>query len=653
MEHVLDDGMSRSMSKPQKQSISLSDINEPQDLRALDVPALVELAVQIRELLVTIAATKGGHFAPSLGTVELTLALHYVFDTPNDLLVWDVGHQAYVHKLLTGRREQLSTIRQYNGLSGFLKRSESPYDTFGAGHASTAPSAALGMATACALQGRRRKTIAVIGDGAMTGGLAFEALNNAGAQGRDMVVVLNDNAMSISPNVGAVAHYLTSLTTHPYYRRMKEEIATVLSKLPQVGGQVRELAKRLEHGIKGALVPGALFESLGFRYLGPIDGHDLTEMVDVMQRVKEESGPVLLHVLTHKGKGYAPAEADPLKWHGVTPFDPQTGRTVAPTAPKSPLPSYTQAFGQAVVDLATRHDDVIAITAAMSPGTGLTKFEETFPKRFFDVGIAEGHGVTFAAGLATQGLRPVCAIYSTFLQRAFDHIIHDVAIQELPVIFALDRGGVVGADGPTHHGCFDLAYLRLIPGMVVSAPRDADELADLLETAYAHTTGPFAIRYPREDSPRPRTRAPKVLPIGSWELVVPGNRELTFLAVGTMLPLAEAVAERLRGQGLDPTVVNARFVKPMDLAILREIDRDARLVVTLEEGTLRGGFGSGVHETSVEQGLSISARLMSCGISDEFVTHGSRQELLRDLRLTVEDVSADVLSRWSKLDPAR
>jgi 1-deoxy-D-xylulose-5-phosphate synthase len=653
MEHVLDDGMSRSMSKPQKQSISLSDINEPQDLRALDVPALVELAVQIRELLVTIAATKGGHFAPSLGTVELTLALHYVFDTPNDLLVWDVGHQAYVHKLLTGRREQLSTIRQYNGLSGFLKRSESPYDTFGAGHASTAPSAALGMATACALQGRRRKTIAVIGDGAMTGGLAFEALNNAGAQGRDMVVVLNDNAMSISPNVGAVAHYLTSLTTHPYYRRMKEEIATVLSKLPQVGGQVRELAKRLEHGIKGALVPGALFESLGFRYLGPIDGHDLTEMVDVMQRVKEESGPVLLHVLTHKGKGYAPAEADPLKWHGVTPFDPQTGRTVAPAAPKSPLPSYTQAFGQAVVELATRHDDVIAITAAMSPGTGLTRFEETFPKRFFDVGIAEGHGVTFAAGLATQGLRPVCAIYSTFLQRAFDHIIHDVAIQELPVIFALDRGGVVGADGPTHHGCFDLAYLRLIPGMVVSAPRDADELADLLETAYAHTTGPFAIRYPREDSPRPRTRAPKVLPIGSWELVVPGNRELTFLAVGTMLPLAEAVAERLRGQGLDPTVVNARFVKPMDLAILREIDRDARLVVTLEEGTLRGGFGSGVHETSVEQGLSISARLMSCGISDEFVTHGSRQELLRDLRLTVEDVSADVLSRWSKLDPAR
>jgi 1-deoxy-D-xylulose-5-phosphate synthase len=653
MEHVLDDGMSRSMSKPQKQTISLSDINEPQDLRALDVPALVELAVQIRELLVTIAATKGGHFAPSLGTVELTLALHYVFDTPNDLLVWDVGHQAYVHKLLTGRREQLSTIRQYNGLSGFLKRSESPYDTFGAGHASTAPSAALGMATACALQGRRRKTIAVIGDGAMTGGLAFEALNNAGAQGRDMVVVLNDNAMSISPNVGAVAHYLTSLTTHPYYRRMKEEIATVLSKLPQVGGQVRELAKRLEHGIKGALVPGALFESLGFRYLGPIDGHDLTEMVDVMQRVKEESGPVLLHVLTHKGKGYAPAEADPLKWHGVTPFDPQTGRTVAPAAPKSLLPSYTQVFGQAVVELATRHDDVIAITAAMSPGTGLTKFEETFPKRFFDVGIAEGHGVTFAAGLATQGLRPICAIYSTFLQRAFDHIIHDVAIQELPVIFALDRGGVVGADGPTHHGCFDLAYLRLIPGMVVSAPRDADELADLLETAYAHTTGPFAIRYPREDSPRPRTRAPKVLPIGSWELVVPGNRELTFLAVGTMLPLAEAVAERLRGQGLDPTVVNARFVKPMDLAMLREIDRDARLVVTLEEGTLRGGFGSGVHETSVEQGLSISARLMSCGISDEFVTHGSRQELLRDLRLTVEDVSADVLARWSKLDPAR
>ncbi len=645
MDYVLDDGLSRPVSDAAKRKALLSHIDDPADLRRLEVADLVELAREVREYLVKIAAEKGGHFSSSLGTVELTLALHYVFDTPRDLLVWDVGHQAYVHKMLTGRRDRLTTIRQYGGLSGFLKRSESPYDTFGAGHASTGPSAAVGMATAAALKKEKRKVVAVIGDGAMTGGLAFEALNNAGSLESDLIVILNDNAMSISPNVGAVAHYLTSLTTHPYYRRMREEIYSVISKLPRVGEKMGEFGRRLERGIKDALVPGALFESLGFHYHGPIDGHDLTEMIDVLKRLKTQGGPILLHVLTHKGKGYAPAEADPLKWHGVTPFDPATGKTIAGPAPAVKPLSFTQAFGDAIVDLAERHPDVVAITAAMAPGTGLTKFEEKFPDRFFDVGIAEGHGVTFAAGLATQGIRPVCAIYSTFLQRAFDHIVHDVATQHLPVIFALDRGGVVGADGPTHHGCFDLSYLRLIPSMVVAAPKDADELADLLETAYAHTEGPFALRYPREDSPTARQRAPQVLPIGSWETIEEGDWGVTLLAVGTMNSVARQTAEKLRQLGHSPTVINARFIKPLDLGLLKQAAVRAKLIVTIEEGTIRGGFGSGVHEASVEHRLGLSERLLHIGLPDEFVTHGSRQELLRDTGLTADAVLANILKR--------
>lgn len=653
MEHVFDDGMTMGRAASSDRRVRLSGVHSPADVRGLDVPELVDLCAQIRQFLIATAAHKGGHFAPSMGTVELTVALHTVFDTPNDQLVWDVGHQAYVHKVLTGRQDAFPGLREYKGLSGFLKRSESAYDSFGAGHASTAVSAAFGMAVARDQKGGKEKVIAVIGDGAMTGGLAFEALNNAGAAGRDMLVVLNDNAMSISPNVGAVAHYLTSLTTHPYYQRMKQDIATVLGRLPKIGGPVGELARRMGQGIKGALVPGALFEALGFHYLGPIDGHDMAELVTVLRKIRDQhSGPVLLHVLTHKGKGYAPAEADPLKWHGVTPFDPATGRTIAGAKPAVvELPSYTNVFGDALVDLARRHADVVALTAAMGPGTGLTKFQDTFPERYFDVGIAEGHGVTSAAGMAARGLRPVCAIYSTFLQRAFDHIIHDVSLQDLPVIFALDRGGLAGADGPTHHGCFDLTYLRLIPDMVVAAPKDADELADLLETAYAHTTGPFALRYPRDNSPQPRTRAPQVLPIGTWEVLDDEARDaggaaprVVLLAVGTMVETARTVARGLRGQGIATRVVNARFVKPLDLELLRA-QAGAELVVTLEENTLRGGFGSAVHEASVEHGLGLSGRLLHLGLPDRYITHGSRKELLQEIGLTAPQVEAAVRAR--------
>ena len=629
----------------------LASINDPADLRGLAVPELVELAAEVREFLIKSVAHHGGHFASSLGVVELTIALHYVFDTPRDLLVWDVGHQAYVHKMLTGRRDRFPTLRQYDGMSGFLKRDESEYDAFGAGHASTAPSAALGMAAGRDLKGERgRKVVAIIGDGSMTGGLAFEALNNAGASHRDLIVVLNDNAMSISPNVGAVAHYLTTLTTHPYYQRMKGEIARVLGKLPpKVGAPVGEMARRTLQSVKGALVPGALFEALGFDYFGPIDGHDMAALVGVLKKVKERSAsePVLLHVLTHKGKGYAPAEANPLKWHGVTPFDPATGKPLAAPKPADATtpPSYTNAFGDALVDLAGRRKDVVAITAAMCPGTGLPKFQEKFPERFFDVGIAEGHAVTFAAGMATQGTRPFCAIYSTFLQRAFDHIFHDVSLQRLPVVFCLDRGGIAGADGPTHHGCYDLTYMRLIPEMVVAAPKDADELADLLETAYARTDGPFSIRYPRDNSPSPRTREPRVLPIGSWELLEEGDGSVALLAVGTMVETAKAAAKELRAAGHSPTVVNARFVKPLDVAMLRRLVPGARLVATLEENTVRGGFGAAVCEACVEEGIPLAAPPLIFGIPDRFVAHGSRKQLLDEIGLSSGAVAARLLDK--------
>ena len=650
MEHIYENGIrvARETSRDDARRVLLEDIDDPSDLRHLSIEQLEDLAGQIREFLVDLAASRGGHFASSLGAVELTLAVHYVYETPKDRVIWDVGHQAYVHKLITGRRDRLHTIRQYGGLSGFLKRSESPYDVFGAGHASTAPSAAFGFCTAQDLLGRAdQRTVAIIGDGAMTGGLAFEALNNAGSTDRDFLVILNDNAMSISPNVGAVAHYLTTLTTHPYYRRMKSDIYHVLEKLPRVGGSMSEFARRFERGVKGALVPGALFQALGFHYLGPIDGHDLDELVPVLQKIRARrgEGPVLLHVLTHKGKGYGLAEKDPLKWHGVKPFDRETGRARAAGAKGAP--SWTEVFSEAILDAAERHERLVAITAAMAPGTGLSGFRERFPARFFDVGIAEGHGVTFACGLAAEGLRPVCAIYSTFLQRAFDMLIHDCALQRLPVIFALDRGGLVGADGPTHHGTFDLAYLRMIPGMVVAAPKDADELADLLETALHHD-GPFALRYPRDQVPEPRSREPRILPIGRWELLHEGDGAVALLAVGSMVGVALDAAGRLAGQGIDATVVNARFVKPIDEEMLAGLASRVDLIVTLEEGVRAGGFGSAVQEAMLDRQPEARARLVVRAIGDRFVEHGSREQLLADVGLTAEATADVVLAALGK-----
>jgi 1-deoxy-D-xylulose-5-phosphate synthase len=617
----------------------LSRIDSPEDLRDLTLPQLESLCGEIRDLLVRVLAEKGGHFAPSMGVVELTVALHHVFDTPRDRIVWDVGHQAYVHKILTGRRDRLPTIRQYGGLSGFLKRSESEYDTFGAGHASTAVSAALGMATARDLSGAGHQVVAVLGDGAMTGGLAYEALNNAGASGAPLLVILNDNAMSISPNVGAIAHYLTTLTTNPYYRRMKDEVYRVLGKVPSVGEPVGELARRVEAGIKGALVPGALFQSLGFAYYGPIDGHDLEEVVTVLSKLRQDlRGPTLLHVMTHKGKGYAPAEADPDGYHGVTPFDPATGATRKKPASPTAGPSYTSVFGKAMVEQCRRRPEVVGITAAMLGGTGLKALKEAVPDRCFDVGIAEGHGVTFAAGLAAEGFRPVCAIYSTFLQRAFDHIVHDVAIQGLPVIFALDRAGLVGADGPTHHGALDLSYLRCVQGMVVAAPRDADELNDLLETALEYRDGPFAFRYPRGSSPRPATRAPRVLPIGSWEQLREGDGSVALVAVGSMVPIAERAAVLLGERGVRPAVVNGRFVKPADGAMLDRLARDCRVLVTLEDNVLTGGFGSGVDEHFRRPGAPVPPRLIHLGLPDRFVSHGTQAELLEEVGLSPQRI---------------
>ncbi len=627
----------------------LDGISSPADVRKLDVEALKALAQEVREFIINLVAAKGGHFASSLGVVELTLALHKVFAPPEDRIIWDVGHQGYVHKILTGRRDRMYTLRQYKGVSGFLKRSESEYDHFGAGHASTAISAAVGFATARDLAGKKHKVIAVVGDGAMTGGLAFEAMNNAGHMKRDLLVVLNDNAMSISPNVGALSHYLTSLTTHPYYARMRAKVAQLLHKVPAVGEHALELANRLETGLKDALVPGALFEALGFNYYGPIDGHDLDELLQVMTNLRDRRGPVLLHVLTHKGKGYPYAEDDPDGYHGMTPFEIETGKK-KPGAPAPP--AYTTVFGDAMCELADKDPRVIAITAAMLGGTGLTKFQQRFPDRCYDVGIAEGHGVTFAAALAAEGLRPVTAIYSTFLQRAIDHTVHDVCLQNLPVVFAVDRGGLAGADGPTHHGAFDLTYLRMIPNMVVCAPKDGNELRDLLFTGVSQTASPFAVRYPRENvSPEfDPARPMRTIPIGTWEELVAGDR-VVLIGTGTMVEAALEVRRLLAARGVDAGVVNGRFIKPVDATMLRELAQRYEALVTIEENTLAGGFGAAVYEACQREGIAPRA-LRHIGFPDRFIDHGSREELLTEVGLMPAQITDQVSAIAAGLEGA-
>jgi 1-deoxy-D-xylulose-5-phosphate synthase len=597
--------------------VALKDIQSPADLRRLEVPDLNRLAIEAREFLISVVSQKGGHLGASLGVVELTIALHYVFETPRDKIVWDVGHQGYIHKILTGRREDLWTIRQRNGISGFLKPSESPYDHFGAGHASTSISAALGFAAARDARGEDFRVVSVTGDGAMTGGLAYEGMNNAGHSGRDMLVVLNDNEMSISPNVGAISHYLTSITTNPFYKRVKEEIYNLIEKFPKMGIEVGQLAKRMESSLKSVLVPGALFQALGFTYHGPIDGHNLPELVSVLKRLRDTRGPVLLHVVTTKGKGHPEAETSPDCVHAISPS--------AGTGKEQTAPAYNRVFADTLAELADADDRIVAITAAMSDGTGLIHFQDRHPERFYDVGIAEGHAVTFSAGLAAAGLRPAVAIYSTFLQRAYDQIIHDVALQKLPVVFILDRAGLVGPDGPTHHGTFDLSYLRAIPNCVVAAPSHGDELRDLMATAFQQGDAPFFIRYPKEGcGTLTEGREPRTIPIGSWEVLEEGG-ELAVLAVGAMVPICGGVVGRLRERGIRATLVNCRFVKPLDRDCLDQLRRSCPVLFTVEENAVSGGFGTGVYEALLESDGPRPA-LHHLGIPDRFIEHATRSE---------------------------
>ena len=591
----------------------LEKINAPADLRELGIEALPALCDELRQFLLTSVSTGGGHFSSNLGTVELTVALHYVFNTPQDRLVWDVGHQAYPHKILTGRRERMDSIRQQGGLAGFPKRCESEYDTFGVGHSSTSISAALGMALAAQHKGEDYQAIAVIGDGAMTAGMAYEALNHAGDLDANLLVVLNDNEMSISPNVGALRKYLTRRLSGRMYSTMREGGKKVLSS----SRSLSKLAKVTEEHMKGMVLPGTLFEEMGFKYFGPIDGHDVQEMVHVLRNLQKIKGPRLLHVLTQKGKGYEPAEEDPCAYHGVSPFNLATGLVASN---KVSTPTYTQVFGQWLCDMAAQDPRLVGVTPAMCEGSGLVAFAEQFPERYFDVGIAEQHAVTLAAGLACEGLKPVVAIYSTFLQRAYDQLLHDVAVQNLPVVFAIDRAGLVGADGPTHSGNYDLSYLRCIPNMVVMAPADEDECRQMLYTAFCLDV-PTAVRYPRGKGVgmMPQTSM-TAIPLGK-ALRLRSGEGIAILLFGSLLDTARAVAE-----SLNATLINMRFVKPLDEAMVRELAQTHRLLVTLEDNAVMGGAGSAVNECLHAAGLNVA--VLNLGLPDSYIDHAQREEQL-------------------------
>jgi len=601
----------------------LDGIASGADLARLTPGELEQLAAEIRETIITTVARTGGHLAPSLGVVELTLALHTVFPTPRDKIVWDVGHQCYAHKLLTGRRERFDTLRQYGGISGFPKRTESPHDSFGTGHSGTSISAANGMVEARDALGEGYKVIAVIGDGSMTSGEAFEGLNHAGHLGKDLVVVLNDNEMSISPNVGALSAYMNRLMTGQFSTWFRDEFEKIVGSLPKVGESAVRFAKRFEEAAKSLVIPGMLFEELGFKYVGPIPGHGTQSLIENFRNVRKLKRPILVHVVTRKGKGYPPAEKNPALFHGVGPFDVKTGKPLGKGGP----PAYTAVFADALIREAVRDSRIVGITAAMLEGTGLAKFAEAFPDRCYDVGIAEQHAVTFAAGLSTQGVRPVVAVYSTFLQRSYDQILHDVCLQKLPVVFVLDRAGLVGDDGPTHHGLFDLSYLRHIPNLIIMAPKDENELCRMLRTALEHP-GPSAIRYPRgRGMGVPVDEDPKPLPLGSWEVERQGA-EMAILATGACLVAAVEAARMLEDEhGVEVTVVNARFIKPLDEALLARLGTAMDLILTAEENVLAGGFGSAVLEYLSEHGPG-GVKVERAGIPDEFVEHGS-QDVLR------------------------
>jgi len=620
--------------------LTLERIKGPADVKALPPEQLQQLADEVRQRLIDVVSHTGGHIGAGLGVVELTVALCAAFDSPRDKIVWDVGHQGYPWKILTGRNDRLHTLRQRGGLSGFLRRDESEHDQFGAGHAGTGLSAAFGMATARDLKGEKYEVVAVVGDGAMTCGLPYEALNNAGDSGRDIIVVLNDNGMSIAPNVGAISKYFGSIIASPIGVRMRERVKHVIERASHVigGKKLVDFAKNVEESIKNLWSPGMLFEELGFRYFGPIDGHNIAQMLHTFEIVKTLKGPRVVHVITEKGKGFPLPEPDLEKYHARAPYDPVTGK-LKPVNPG--LPQWTKVFGDALTQLAAENTNFVAITAAMPSGTGTNIFQKKWPERFFDVGIAEAHATTFAAGLATQGVRPVVAIYSTFLQRAYDSIIHDVAIQRLPVIFCLDRAGMVGEDGQTHMGLYDIAYMLAVPHMTVTAPKDGAELIGLLRCALAHTDGPFSLRYPRDKAPSEAPPAAEVPPIpyGTWELLQKG-KDCAILAVGVMCKPALEAAELLAADGLDVSVVNARFLKPIDREMLEGLSQSHKLLVTVEDGTVVNGFGAAL--AALVQTTAPDARVVALGVPDRTYEHAPRAQQLADVGLTGAGIAARI-----------
>lgn len=622
----------------------LNRIEKPEDVKALTVRELEQLASELRHFIIDTVSQNGGHLAPNLGTVDLTLALYSVFSFPEDKLVWDVGHQAYTHKILTGRKDAFKTLRKKGGITGFPNRSESVYDAFGVGHASTSISAALGMALARDARGEKNQVIAVIGDGALTGGESFEALNNAGDLGTKLIVILNDNEMSIDANVGAMSEYLSRIRIAPQYARAKRDMESLLMSIPHIGDKVYKTASHLKDGVRSVLVPGSLFEEMGFHYIGPIDGHNIALLEEVLTSAKEMEGPVLIHIHTVKGKGYKPAEQAPEKFHGVGCFDPSTGKSAKKAGC---APSYTSVFSKALIDLAKDRPDILAITAAMPSGTGLKAFGQAYPKRFFDVGIAEEHAMTLAAGMAAAGMHSVIALYSTFAQRAYDQLIHDVCLQNLPVTLCLDRAGLVGEDGPTHHGVFDLSYLRQMPNMCVMAPKDEEELRHMLATAIA-IEGPAAVRYPRGAGLGvPLTDSLETLPVGKAE-VLQEEGTIAFLAVGTMVEKAKEAAAILKEEGIEAAVVNMRFIKPLDTELLGEMARTKRLLITAEENVLAGGFGSAVAEYLADHGIEVP--LLRFGIPDRFIEQGTRRELLSLCGLQPDEMAERIRERLSQLD---
>ena len=620
----------------------LERIHGPQDVQTLEPEELQQLADEVRQRLIEVVSQTGGHIGAGLGVVELTVALCAAFDSPRDKIVWDVGHQGYPWKILTGRNERLHTLRQQGGLSGFLRRDESEHDQFGAGHAGTALSAALGMATARDLKGEDYEVLAIVGDGAMTCGLPYEALNNAGdsSGGRDIIVVLNDNGMSIAPNVGAISKYFGSMVASRFGVRMRERVKHVIERASHVigGKKLVDFAKNVEESIKNLWSPGMLFEELGFRYFGPIDGHNIEQMLHTFDIVKTLKGPRLVHVITEKGKGFPLPEPDLEKYHARAPYDPKTGK-LRPVNPG--LPQWTKVFGDALTQLAAENPNFVTITAAMPSGTGTNIFQKKWPNRFFDVGIAEAHATTFAAGIATQGVRPVVAIYSTFLQRAYDSIIHDVAIQKLPVIFALDRAGMVGEDGQTHMGLYDIAYMLAVPHMTVTAPKDAAEMIGLLRCALAHTDGPFSLRYPRDKAPGEAPPAAEVpaVPYGTWELLRKG-KDCAILAVGVMCKPALEAADSLAADGIAAAVVNARFIKPMDREMLEGLAQSHKLLVTVEDGTVVNGFGAAL--AALVQTTAPDVRVVALGVPDRTYEHAPRAQQLAEVGLTGEGIAARI-----------